>query len=103
RIEEHGLVDLEQRVVQRAGAGEVAALDRFAKLGQRSRPQIPDGVHQPASAYRHHREAELLEADEDLERRPELAQALGYEAEIVHGVLNADEACGMLPKLAKRI
>ena len=55
------------------------------------RLQVADGVHQAAGPDRHHREAELLEPDEDFEVAAELVQAFGDETEVVDGLLDADE------------
>ena len=70
---------------------------RLAHLGQHARPQIADGVHEAARADRHHREAELLEADEDFEVVAELVQAFRHEAEIVDRLLDADEVSATCP------
>ena len=69
-VEEHGLVDLEQLVVQSLRRRQIVAPHRLAQIGQNPRPQIADRIHQPAGADRHHREAQLLEADKNLELGP---------------------------------
>ena len=91
RVEEHGLVDLEQLLVQAPARSEIAGEHGFAHLREHLRLQIADGVHEAAGADRHHREAELLEPHEHFEVAAELVQALGNEAEIVDGLLDADE------------
>ena len=80
---------------RRACAARAPARSFAATASQRpasgGRPQVAHRVHQPAGADGHHREGELLEADEDAELLAEGGQALAGEAEVVDRVLHSDE------------